>query len=122
MNHEAVSALFFDEAYVVPAEQSARKLFATFEHGSGHSHDMADVMATACLVAVIESICIGELAVDVCRRQRAKAHDSCGAAKRCRLAHQFASQGAVAGQAQLHLGPACGEVAGDFEQHGDALV
>ena len=61
MNHEAVSALFFDEAYVVPAHQSAPRLFATLPHGREQVERMANVMATAHLVAVAQSICLREL-------------------------------------------------------------
>jgi predicted thioesterase len=61
MNYEAVSGLFFDVHYVVPAEQSAPRLFATLPHGRDSVGRMAEVMATAHLVAVAESICLAQL-------------------------------------------------------------
>jgi len=61
MNHETVSGLFFDESCVVPAEQSARRLFATLPHGADYAQHLVDAMATAYLVAVMESICLREL-------------------------------------------------------------
>jgi predicted thioesterase len=61
MNHEAISQLFFDERYVVPAGQTARRMFDGLAHGRAYAGDMVDAMATGYLVAVLESICVREL-------------------------------------------------------------
>lgn len=61
MNYENVSQLTFQESYTVPAEQTARALFARLPHGCGYADRMIECLATGYLVAVIESVCIGEL-------------------------------------------------------------
>jgi fluoroacetyl-CoA thioesterase len=62
MNHEYVSAVFFDERYVVPAEQTAPRLFERLPHGRAYAATLVDAMATAYLVAVLESLCLREVA------------------------------------------------------------
>lgn len=61
MNHEAVSAVFFEESYVVPADQTARSLFARLPHGRDYAQQLIECLATGYLVAVIESVCIREV-------------------------------------------------------------
>ena len=61
MKHCEVSQIFFSEQYVVPAEQSAQKLFGSLPHGKAYADRMIDAMATGYLVAVLESICAREM-------------------------------------------------------------
>lgn len=61
MNHECISQIVFEDSYTVPAEQTARALFARLPHGSGYAQHMIDCLATGYLVAVIESICISRM-------------------------------------------------------------
>jgi predicted thioesterase len=61
MNHENISQICFEDSYTVPAEQTARALFARLPHGCGYAERMIECLATGYLVAVIESICIGRV-------------------------------------------------------------
>lgn len=61
MNHEAVSAVFFEESYIVPADQTARSLFSRLPHGRDYAEQLIECLATGYLVAVIESVCIREV-------------------------------------------------------------
>ena len=61
MNHENISQICFEDSYTVPAEQTARALFARLPHGYGYAERMIECLATGYLVAVIESICIGRV-------------------------------------------------------------
>lgn len=61
MNHQGVSEIFFEESYTVPADQTAKSLFARLPHGSGYAARLIECLATGYLVAVIESICIREM-------------------------------------------------------------
>jgi len=61
MNYENASQLSFQDSYTVPAEQTARALFARLPHGCGYAERMIECMATGYLVAVIESVCIAQL-------------------------------------------------------------
>jgi predicted thioesterase len=61
MNYENVSQICFEDSYTVPAEQTARALFARLPHGCGYAERMIECLATGYLVAVVESICIGRL-------------------------------------------------------------
>lgn len=61
MNHQGVSEIFFEESYTVPADQTAKSLFARLPHGSGYGERLIECLATGYLVAVIESICIREM-------------------------------------------------------------
>lgn len=61
MNHQGVSEIFFEESYAVPADQTAKSLFARLPHGSGYADRLIECLATGYLVAVIESICIREM-------------------------------------------------------------
>lgn len=61
MNHEAVSGVFFEESYVVPADQTARSLFSRLPHGKDYAQSLIECLATGYLVAVIESVCIREV-------------------------------------------------------------
>ncbi|NPC57802.1 thioesterase [Caenimonas sp. S4] len=61
MNHQGVSEIFFEESYTVPADQTARSLFARLPHGSAYAQKMIECLATGYLVAVLESICIREM-------------------------------------------------------------
>ena len=61
MNHQGVSEIFFEASYTVPADQTAKSLFARLPHGSGYAERLIECLATGYLVAVIESICIREM-------------------------------------------------------------
>ncbi|MBA2413584.1 MAG: thioesterase [Burkholderiaceae bacterium] len=61
MKHCEISQVFFSETYVVPAEQTARRLFRRLPHGKDYADRMIDAMATGYLVAVLESICVREM-------------------------------------------------------------
>ena len=61
MNHQGVSEILFEESYTVPADQTAKSLFARLPHGSGYAERPIECLATGYLVAVIESICIREM-------------------------------------------------------------
>jgi len=61
MNHQSVSEIFFEESYTVPADQTARSLFARLPHGYEYAQKMIECLATGYLVAVLESICIREV-------------------------------------------------------------
>ena len=61
MNQQGVSEICFDEAYRVPADQTARALFARLPHGSAYAETLIECLATGYLVAVAESICIREM-------------------------------------------------------------
>jgi predicted thioesterase len=61
MHHQRVSEIFFEETYTVPAEQTARSLFARLPHGSGYAASLVECLATGYLLAVIESVCIREM-------------------------------------------------------------
>ena len=61
MNQQAVSEFCFEEAYCVPAEQTARSLFARLPHGIAYAQTLVECLATGYLIAVVESICIREM-------------------------------------------------------------
>lgn len=61
MNHQGVSEIFFEESYTVPADQTAKSLFARLPHGGGYAERLIECLATGYLVAVVESICIREM-------------------------------------------------------------
>jgi predicted thioesterase len=61
MNHEAVIHAFFDEYYVVKAEQTAQRVFRTLPHVGAFADRIIDTMAPAYLVAVLEFLCTREL-------------------------------------------------------------
>lgn len=61
MNHQCVSEIFFEESYTVPADQTAKSLFARLPHGCGYAERLIECLATGYLVAVIESVCIREM-------------------------------------------------------------
>lgn len=61
MNQQAVSEICFEETYRVPAEQTARSLFARQPHGIAYAPTLVECLATGYLIAVVESICIREM-------------------------------------------------------------
>lgn len=61
MNHQGVSEIFFEESYTVPADQTAKSLFARLPHGSGYAERLIECLATGYLVAVVESTCLREM-------------------------------------------------------------
>jgi len=65
MNHQGISEIFFEETYTVPADQTAKSLFARLPHGSGYAERLIECLATGYLVAVVESICIREMQLHV---------------------------------------------------------
>lgn len=54
MNHQGVSEIFFEESYTVPADQTAKSLFARLPHGNGYAERLIECLATGYLVAVVE--------------------------------------------------------------------
>jgi fluoroacetyl-CoA thioesterase len=65
MNHQGISEIFFEETYTVPADQTAKALFARLPHGTGYAERLIECLATGYLVAVVESICIREMQLHV---------------------------------------------------------
>jgi fluoroacetyl-CoA thioesterase len=65
MNQQGVSQIFFEETYKVPADQTARSLFSRLPHGMAYAEKMIDCLATAYLLAAVESICIREMQMHV---------------------------------------------------------
>ena len=65
MNHQGVSQIFFEETYTVPADQTAKSLFARLPYGSEYAERLIECLATGYLVAVVESICIREMQLHV---------------------------------------------------------
>ena len=61
MNQQGVSEICFEEAYSVPANQTARSLFARLPHGSAYAETLIECLPTGYLVAVAESICMREM-------------------------------------------------------------
>lgn len=61
MNHQGVNEIFFEESYTVPADQTAKSLFARLPHGSGYPERLIECLATGHMVAGVESICIREM-------------------------------------------------------------
>ncbi|MDQ0083105.1 putative thioesterase [Variovorax boronicumulans] len=61
MNQQAVSEICFEKTYWVPAEQTARSLFARLPHGRDYAESLVECLATGYLAAVVESICIREM-------------------------------------------------------------
>jgi fluoroacetyl-CoA thioesterase len=65
MNQQGVSQIFFEETYSVPADQTARALFSQLQHGRAYAEQMIECLATAYLLAVVESICVREMQLHV---------------------------------------------------------
>jgi fluoroacetyl-CoA thioesterase len=61
LNYDGIRQIAFDERYAVPLDQTAPWLFSEFPQSSGCAANLVDPMATAYLIAVLESICIREL-------------------------------------------------------------
>jgi predicted thioesterase len=61
VNCEAVSQIAFDERYAVPVDQTAPLLFSEFPATADGPAGPVDAMATAYLIAMLESICTREL-------------------------------------------------------------
>lgn len=61
MKHCEISQIFFSETYVVPAEQTAQRLFQLLPHGEAYACRLINAMATGYLIAVLESICLREM-------------------------------------------------------------
>jgi fluoroacetyl-CoA thioesterase len=61
MNARGVSEICFEETYVVPEAQTAMRLFADLPHSTPFARSLVNALATAYLVAIMESICIREL-------------------------------------------------------------
>ena len=47
MNHQGVSEIFFEDSYTVPADQTAKSLFARLPHVSGYAERLIECLATA---------------------------------------------------------------------------
>jgi fluoroacetyl-CoA thioesterase len=65
MNQQGVSQIFFEETYSVPADQTARALFSRLQHGRAYAEKLIECLATAYLLAVVESICVREMQTHV---------------------------------------------------------
>lgn len=61
MNHETISQLCFSEAFEVTPAHTAAALFTRLPFGSRHAGRMSEVLASAALLAQLESICIDAL-------------------------------------------------------------
>src|SRR5258707_9108822 len=57
-HHEAISQIVFDERYAVPTAQPARQSFVAPPRWAPDAEGRVDSMATACVIAVMESMCI----------------------------------------------------------------
>ena len=57
MRDQAISETLIEERYTVPADQTARRLFASLPHGRAYASQLVDAMATGYLVTVLESVC-----------------------------------------------------------------
>jgi len=60
-NYQAISQIAFDEHYAVPLDQKAPLLFSEFPSTVDDGANLVDAMATAYLIALLESICTREL-------------------------------------------------------------
>ena len=60
-NYQEISQIVFDERYAVPLDQTASVLFSEFPPAAAGPADLGDAMATAHLIAMLESICTREL-------------------------------------------------------------
>lgn len=63
MNEQGSSEICFDETCTIRPDQTARSLFTRLEHGQGFAEHLLDGLATAYLIAHVESICIREMLV-----------------------------------------------------------
>jgi fluoroacetyl-CoA thioesterase len=61
MNARGVSEICFEEIYVVPETHTAVRLFADLPYSTPFARSLVNALATAYLVAIMESICIREL-------------------------------------------------------------
>lgn len=69
MKQEAISQIVFDEHYAVPADQTALQLFRQLPLAANYCEHLVDAMATAYLIAVLESICLREVHLHIDREQ-----------------------------------------------------
>lgn len=44
MNYQGVSEIFFEESYTVPADQTAKALFARLPHGNGYAERLIECL------------------------------------------------------------------------------
>lgn len=65
MNHQQVSEICFEESYTVPSDQTARSLFTRLPHGKLYAETLIECLATGYLIAVVESICIREMQLQI---------------------------------------------------------
>jgi len=65
MNHQQVSEICFEETYIVPIDQTARSLFTRLPHGKHYAETLIECLATGYLIAVVESICIREMQLQI---------------------------------------------------------
>ena len=61
MKHCAISQILFSETYTVPPEQTSQRMFGVLPHGKSYSDRLLNVMSNGYLIAVLESICAGEV-------------------------------------------------------------
>jgi fluoroacetyl-CoA thioesterase len=69
MKQEAISQIVFDEHYAVPGDQTALQLFRHLPLASDYCGQLVDAMATAYLIAVLESICLREVHLHIDQEQ-----------------------------------------------------
>lgn len=61
MNEGAVSLIFFSETFPVAPDQTSQSMFQSLPNGKRYADHRIDSLATGYLLAVLESICAGEL-------------------------------------------------------------
>lgn len=61
MNEQGSSEICFEETCTVDPDQTARRLFKRLEHGREFAEHLLEGLATAYLVAHVESVCIREM-------------------------------------------------------------
>ncbi len=65
MYHQQLSEICFEETYTVPIDQTARSLFTRLPHGKHDAETLIECLATGYLIAVVESICIREMQLQI---------------------------------------------------------
>ncbi len=61
MNETECCAISFEEVCTVDPEQTAKCLFARLSHGNAYASQLLEGLATAYLIAILESVCIREM-------------------------------------------------------------
>jgi predicted thioesterase len=61
VNEDESSEISFEEVCTVDADQTAKCLFGRLSHGSAYANQLLEGLATAYLIAIMESVCIREM-------------------------------------------------------------